>query len=266
MRTKFRHLTSALLASLALFTSTIEAFASDAFIDRDGRTFAVAVDGVTTTRIPPRDMKDSENVVPFTINWSLSLQTGPKCFRITPSDPRLGEPERVDVLIHEVQTDKPYNSWREYTAVPSTLENTGAFLKGDGFCASEYTLTERLRFPTLPAGQYIVMISFWGKGNWDRQTILLTVAKSSAQAVAPVAAQPAVAAIADPAQCTIAYAAQRTMALHQQLEDKVAAGEVDRDVFRSFGKETEEFGELYASDVPEVCRRLEKIREKYHLK
>ena len=205
-------------------------------------------------------------MVPFTINWSLNLEKGPRCFRITPQDSRLGEPERIDVLIHEVQADKPHNSWRNYTAVPSTLENTPAFLKGDGFCASEFTLTERLRFPTLPAGQYVAMISFWGKGNWDRQTILLTVANSSAQAAEPAAAAPTVAEIADPAQCTIVYAAQRTMALHQQLEDKVASGQADQEVFRSFGKDTEQFGELYSSDLPEVCRRLQKIKEKYHLK
>ena len=266
MKINFELFRSAILVLVASSCLASEAFASDAFIDRDGRTFAVSVDGISTTRVPARDMKDSENVVPFTINWSLNLENGPRCFRITPKDPRLGEPERVDVLIHEVQPDKPYNSWRNYTAVPSTLENANAFLKGDGFCATEFTLTERLRYPTLPAGQYIAMISFWGKGNWDRQTILLTVAKSSPQVGAPVAAPPAVSETKDPAECTIVYAAQRTMALHQQLEDKVASGEADQDVFRSFSKETEEFGELYSSNLPEVCRRLEAIKTKYNLK
>jgi hypothetical protein len=56
------------------------------------------------------------------------------------------------------------------------------------------------------------------------------------------------------------------MALHQQLEDKVASGEADQDVFRSFGKDTEEFGTLYSSNLPEVCRRLQTIKNKYHLK
>jgi len=56
------------------------------------------------------------------------------------------------------------------------------------------------------------------------------------------------------------------MALHQQLEDKVATGEVDQDVFRSFGKDTEDFGTLYTSNLPEVCHRLETIKGKYHLK
>lgn len=266
MKTYFAALRTSVLLLLAALSQARDASAGDAFIDRDGRTFTVSVDGVATTRIPARDLRDSENVVPFTINWSLNLEKGPRCIRITPQDSRLGEPERIDVLIHEVQADKPHNSWRNYTAVPSTLENATAFLKGDGFCASEFTLTERLRFPTLPAGQYVAMISFWGKGNWDRQTILLTVANSSAQAAEPAAAAPTVAEIADPAQCTIVYAAQRTMALHQQLEDKVASGQADQEVFRSFGKDTEQFGELYSSDLPEVCRRLQKIKEKYHLK
>jgi hypothetical protein len=266
MKTNLKLFKLSFLVSLTFFFSALEAFAGDAFIDRDGRTFTVSIDGINTTRIPARDIKDSESVVPYTIQWSVNVEQGPRCFRITPTDTRLGEPERIDVLIHEIQTDKPYNSWRNYTAVPSTLENTTTFLKGDGFCVSEYTLTDRLRFPSLPAGQYIAMISFWGKGNWDRQTILLTVAKSSAQVSEPPAAQPAVSEITDPAECTITYAAQRTMALHQQLEDKVAAGAADQDVFRSFGKDTEEFGALYSSNLPEVCSRLQTIKNKYQLK
>jgi len=150
------------LISFILTFSTLEALAGDAFIDRDGRTFTVAIDGAATTRTADRDIKDSETVVPYTIQWSAKVEKGPKCFRITPTDPRLGEPERIDVLIHEIQSDKPFNSWRNYSAVPSTLENTKTFLSGNGFCVSEYTLSERLRFPSLPAGQYIAMISFLG--------------------------------------------------------------------------------------------------------
>jgi hypothetical protein len=240
-------------------------FASDAFIDRDGRTFTVSIDGALTTRIADRDIKDSDSVAPYTVQWSSSVDKGPKCIRITPTDARLGEPERIDVLIHEVQADKPYNTWRNYSAVPSTLQNTTAFLSGNGFCASEYTLTDRLRFSSLPAGQYIVMISFWGKGNWDRQTILLTVAQSGAQVSEPVAAAPAAEAPA-PADCTIQYAAVRTMELHKQLEDRVATGEATSDVFRTFGNDTKDFGDLYSSNLPEVCRRLEKIKKQYNLK
>ena len=264
MKTNFKLLTLSFLISLIFTFSALEAFAGDAFIDRDGRTFNVSIDGAATTRVADRDIKDSASVAPYTVQWSASVEKGPRCFRITPTDARLGEPERIDVVIHEVQSDKPFNSWRDYKAVPSTLENTTTFLNGDGFCVSEYTLTDRLRFATLPAGQYIVMISFWGKGNWDRQTILLTVAKSSAQISEPVASVTTESAA--PEECTIVYAARQTMALHQQLEDKVATGEVDQDVFRSFGKDTEEFGTLYSSNIPEVCRRLETIKNKYHLK
>ena len=244
----------------------MKSFAADAFIDRDGRTFTVSIDGVTTVRIPTRDIKDSENAAPYTVQWSANVEQGPRCFRITPTDARLGKPERIDLLIHEIEANKPYNSWRNYKAVPSTLDNTTAFLSGDGFCATEYTLTDRLRFPGLPAGQYVAIISFWGEGNWDRQTIFLTVAKSPAQVSEATAATPAVPEITDPAECTIVYAAQRTMALHQQLEDKVASGEADQEVFRSFGKDTEDFGSLYSSNLPEVCRRLETIKNKYRLK
>lgn len=254
-----------LIASVFL-TSTADGFAGDAFIDRDGRTFTVSIDGSTTTRIPSRDIKDAGSVAPFTVQWSANVEKGPRCFRITPKDARLGEPERIDVLIHEIQPDKPYNRWRNFSAVPSTLENTTTFLNGDGFCVSEYTLTERLRFPSLPAGQYILMISFWGKGNWDRQTILLTVAKSSEATSKPVESPPSSAESAPPAVCSIEYAARRTMELHQQLEDKVASGEVSSDVFSKFGKDTEDFGNLYSTDVPEVCRRLEAMKNKYRLK
>lgn len=245
----------------------MNSFAADAFIDRDGRTFTVSIDGTITTRTAPRDIKDSTSVVPFTVHWSLEIEQGPKCFRITPKDERLGEPERIDVLIHEVDASKPYNSWRNYSAVPSTLENTATFLSGNGFCASEYTLTDRLRFPSLPAGEYIVMISFWGKGNWDRQTISMKVAKSSEQKIEQEAAGTTTAVEPVAAgDCTIEYAAKRTMALHQQLEDKVASGEMNQDVFRSFGEDTQDFGTLYSTDVPEVCRRLEAMKNKYKLR
>ena len=154
MKTNVKLFKLSFLISLIFSFWTLEVFAGDAFIDRDGRTFTVSIDGVTTTRIPDRDIKDSKSVAPYTVQWSFNVEKGPRCIRITPKDPRLGEPERIDVLIHEIQTDKPFNSWRDYTAVPSTLENTTTFLKGDGFCISEYTLTDRLRFPSLPAGQY----------------------------------------------------------------------------------------------------------------
>ncbi len=263
MKTNYTPFKFYFLISFIFFFFISDGLAADAFIDRDGRTFSVLIDGAATVRIPDRDIKDAQSFAPYTVQWSASVEKGPKCFRITPKDARLGEPEKIDVLIHEVQPTKPYNTWRDYSPVPSTIENTASFLKGEGFCVSEYTLTERLRFPSLPAGQYIVMISFWGKGNWDRQTILLNVAKSSAEVSEPVT--PAANSV-PPAQCTIVYAAQRTMALHQQLEDKVASGAISQDVFRSFGKDTEDFGSLYATDLPEVCRRLEAIKNKYHLK
>jgi len=50
------------LSSLILFiflVSTLEAYAGDAFIDRDGRTFTVLIDGVATTRTPDHDIKDA---------------------------------------------------------------------------------------------------------------------------------------------------------------------------------------------------------------
>ena len=250
---------------VSIVSPVYRVFAADAFIDRDGRTFTVAIDGATTTRVADRDIKDSTSVVPFTVQWSAKVQQGPRCFRITPTDSRLGEPERIDVLLHEVQSEKPYNMWRNYSAVPSTLENTKTFLTGNGFCPTEYSLSDRLRFSSLPAGQYIAMISFWGKGNWDRQTILFTVERSPAKIDEPKGSA-IVAAATAPTECTIVYAAQRTMALHQQLEDKVATGELSDDVFRSFGKDTEDFGALYGSNVPEVCKRLEGMTNKYHLK
>lgn len=267
MKTKIKLFKLSSLILFILLVPTLEASAGDAFIDRDGRTFTVLIDGVATTRTPDRDIKDATSVAPYTVQWSANVGKGPRCFRITPTDARLGDPERIDVLIHEIQASKPYNSWRNFSAVPSTLENTKTFLNGDGFCVSEYTLTDRLRFPSLPAGQYMVMISFWGKGNWDRQTILLTV-KESSTVVSNDASVSATTApeITAPSECDIAYAAKRTMALHQQLEDKVASGEINQDVFRSFGKDTEEFGLLYSTNVPEVCRRLETIKNKYHLK
>jgi len=255
------------LAFLFLFILTSsEASAGDAFIDRDGRTFDVAIDGIATTRIADRDIKDSVGVTPYTVQWNAKVGKGPRCFRLNPTDARLGEPEKIELLIHEVRSDRPYNSWRKYSAVPSTSLNTRSFLSGNGFCASEYTLTERLRYPSLPAGQYIAIISFWGKGNWDRQTILLTVEQSAAEIGESQATNATATQNIAPADCTIVYAAKQMMALHKQLEDKVATGELTSDVFSSFGKETQDFGTLYTSDLPEACRRLEKIKNKWQLK
>jgi len=242
----------------------VNALADDAFIARDGRTFTVAIDGVLTARTADRDLRDSSTVSPYTTQWAFSSAKGPHCIRITPKDSRLGQPERIDVLIHEIASDQPFQQWRDYSLVPPTLENTGKFLEGEGFCVKEYSLTDRLHFPSLPNGEYVVQISFWGVGNWDRQTILLKVTDSGVNKNP----EPQATALPNVAsgECDIATAAQRNMALHGQLEDMAARGEVSRDIFRTFADDTKDFGDLYVSNPAEICRRLDALKVKYKVK
>lgn len=67
-------------------------------------------------------------------------------------------------------------------------------------------------------------------------------------------------------ECGVAEASKKMMGLHEQLQDKVALGEVSSDVFRDFGKDTEKYGELMMTNPSEVCRQLEGLKTKYKLK
>jgi len=167
-------LLSLFLASLC-FGVPFAAEASDPLMDRTGRTLAVTVDGQTTQGTPEREIKDSAGIEAFNTFWTANVAKGPQCFKLSAKDQRLGEPEKIDILIHEVRSDKPFQQWKNYQAVPSPAKSVSAFSSEKGFCPAEYILTERLRYPTLPAGEYVLRIAYWGKGNWDRQDILLSV-------------------------------------------------------------------------------------------
>ncbi len=65
--------------------------------------------------------------------------------------------------------------------------------------------------------------------------------------------------------CTQADAHIKMMKMHEQLEDKVALGDMDRDVFRRFGDDTRAFGDLMYTNPSEICRRFDEMKKKYGL-
>lgn len=169
------------IAPLALSIGTIiihvPGAEADPLMNRTGQTLTVTINGTETTKVPSQDISDSTGLKPYTVNWSSALAEGPLCLKLKTLDERLGKAERIDVLIHEVRTDRPHQQWKSYKTVPSTTEALTQFEQEKGFCPSEYILTERLRYPTLPTGDYVMRVSYWGVGNWDRQDILLSVKK-----------------------------------------------------------------------------------------
>lgn len=178
MKSQSRITKRLLLGSFIAFQITMQsdAFAGDPLMDRTGRTLEVSINGEATKSIPEKDIKDSQGTEAFEVFWSGSLAAGPLCIKLTPKDPRLGKPEKIDVLIHEIQSDRPHQRWKSYDTVPSTGgESMEKFMSEKGFCPTEYTLTERLRYPTLPPGEYVFRIAYWGVGNWDRQDVLVTL-------------------------------------------------------------------------------------------
>jgi len=164
-----------LLVAVSLFTSPEQAFAGDPLMDRDGRTFTVAINGVETSRIPKRKIIDAQGNEAYEVFWTAKAAKGPLCFKITPHEPRLGAVEKIDVLIFEIHKEREYQKWKSYDTVPKPTEQLAAFSSEKGFCPAEYTLTERLRYPALPAGGYVFRIAYWGVGNWDRQDIAMTI-------------------------------------------------------------------------------------------
>jgi len=164
--------------SLALsFLASKSALAADALIDRDGRTFQVSINGVPTKREAVKKIMDSAGSEAFEVYWSAKVGKDPLCFAIETKDARLGKPERINILIHEIRADRPSQRWKNYDTVPSTTDNMNDFLTPKGYCPKEYTLTERLRYPNLPPGEYVFRVGYWGVGNWDRQDILVTVSE-----------------------------------------------------------------------------------------
>jgi hypothetical protein len=68
-----------------------------------------------------------------------------------------------------------------------------------------------------------------------------------------------------PPGCTIADAAKKQVEIHGLLQARVKAGRMNSSIFRTFAKDTEDFGRLLTEDVPGACRLLESLRVKYGL-
>lgn len=66
--------------------------------------------------------------------------------------------------------------------------------------------------------------------------------------------------------CSQADASKKMMDMHQQLEDKAAMGEVDRDIFRKFGDDTAKLTELLLTNPSEMCKKLDELKPKYGVK
>ena len=147
----------------------------DPLMNRVGKTLVVQINGMPTKSTAASKVTDSAGMEAYETYWTASALKGPLCFTIDPKDPRLGTVEKIDVMLHEVRPDRPYQQWKNYQSVPTPTEDLPAFSSSQGFCPKEFILTERLRYPTLPPGDYVLRVAYWGVGNWDRQDIRFTV-------------------------------------------------------------------------------------------
>lgn len=165
----------AIVSLFSILGQTKLASAGDPLMDRDGRTLKVFLNGAETSSIPKKELFDVMGSSAYELHWKASVAKGPFCIKVEPHEPRLGAVEKIDVLIHAIRPDVPFQQWRSYQTVPSTTDSLAAFASPQGFCPKELILTERLRFNELPPGEYVLRVAYWGVGNWDRQDILLTV-------------------------------------------------------------------------------------------
>lgn len=148
---------------------------ADPLMDRTGATLAVSINGTPTAATPKKKIIDSAGLEPFETYWKASQPKGPLCFKLQTKDARLGKPEKIDIMIHEIHNERPFQRWKNYSTEPNPTQSLADFTSDKGFCPTEYTLTERLHYPTLPPGQYVLRVAYWGVGNWDRQDILFSI-------------------------------------------------------------------------------------------
>lgn len=64
-------------------------------------------------------------------------------------------------------------------------------------------------------------------------------------------------------KCTIVDAAKKQMEIHGLLQKQVDAGKFSTDIFRTFGEDTKDYGDLLTSDPGKACDLLENLRIKY---
>ena len=65
-------------------------------------------------------------------------------------------------------------------------------------------------------------------------------------------------------ECTIVDAARMQMILHGSLEDQVALGNMDSEIFRTFGDDTKDYGQMLTdAKYSEACRLFERLAVKY---
>jgi hypothetical protein len=64
-------------------------------------------------------------------------------------------------------------------------------------------------------------------------------------------------------ECSIADAAQKQMMLHGSIQERVDAGELNSDVFKSFGDDLAKMGELMSTNPSEFCKKLNELEKKY---
>lgn len=172
---KLRILHVALFCIVYSFSLQSHSALADPLMDRTGATLLVSINGAPTQSTPKKKIVDTAGLEPFETYWKASQPKGPLCIKLQPKDARLGAVEKIDVMIHEINNERPFQRWKTYSAVPDPAKSLSDFSSEKGFCPTEYTLTERLRYPTLPPGQYVLRVAYWGVGNWDRQDILFSV-------------------------------------------------------------------------------------------
>lgn len=169
-----KHTLSLIALSAALFIGiSLSTALADPLMDRTGATLKVLVDGAETKGNSEHKIVDVAGTNAYSTYWTSAAGKSPRCFKVEPLDTRLGAGERINILIHEIRADRPFQQWKDYKVIPDPVPTQ--FSSGEGFCPQEFILTERLRYKSLPPGDYVVRVGYWGVGNWDRQDILLSV-------------------------------------------------------------------------------------------
>jgi len=63
--------------------------------------------------------------------------------------------------------------------------------------------------------------------------------------------------------CSMVDAARLQMVLHGMLEDEVALGNMDSEIFRTFGDDTKDYARMLTENPPEACGLFERLAKKY---
>lgn len=148
------------------------------FSNRRGNTFAVRINNESTKPIGEVPIIDINGAEANKVNWEYKTSQKKLCFNASALSEEYGEFVNIQIVIHEINNNSSFYNWKSYMISPHTVDpytGEAVWVPNQDFCPEYYFLTPRLKYPTLPKGEYIFEISYLGRMNWDRQTILLRI-------------------------------------------------------------------------------------------